>query len=189
MPRLPEIGDDEADAVAAAVFEGFAAEGRRPIALYRVLANAPRMLRAYSTLARGLRYEADVPRALRELVILRTAQLVGSDYEWAHHRKMAAAVGIPDEKLAALAQWRDSAVFDDSERAVLELAEETHRVGLTDACFARLEGLFTPGQIVELLLVAAFYQAVARLIQGLGLEIEPDYLPYLSVPEAPDSGS
>jgi len=62
------------DEITAAVFETFRQEGRDPIALYRVLAHSPPMLRAYAGLARGLRYDAATPRALRELMILRTAQ-------------------------------------------------------------------------------------------------------------------
>jgi alkylhydroperoxidase family enzyme len=182
MARLPHIADEDADEIAAKVFEGFAEEGRQPIALYRVLANSPRMLRSYSTLARSLRYEAEVPRALRELLILRTAQLVGSDYEWAHHRVMAAKAGIADEQVAALSEWRTSSVFDSRERAVLALVEQMHDVAVTDEVFAALRAEFSESEVIELLLTAAFYQSVARLIDGLGLEVEPEYRPFLTVP-------
>jgi alkylhydroperoxidase family enzyme len=188
MTRLPPIGDDEADDITAQVFAGFAEEGRTPIALYRVLANSPRMLRSYSTLARSLRYEAEVPRELRELLILRTAQLVGSEYEWAHHRSMGAKLGIADEKVAALGDWRASRLFDPRERAVLALAEQVHDLAVTDEAVAQVEALFGRGETVELLLVAAFYQSVARLIQGLGLEVEPEYRPFLGAPGAKPRG-
>ena len=62
MTRLPMLPAEPADEVTAEVFETFAREGRDPIALYRVLAHAPLMLRAYAGLARGLRYEATTPR-------------------------------------------------------------------------------------------------------------------------------
>jgi 4-carboxymuconolactone decarboxylase len=184
MARLPFVADEDADEIARGVFEGFAAEGRQPIALYRVLANSPRMLRSYSTLARSLRYEAEVPRPLRELLILRTAQLIGSDYEWAHHRAMAAKAGIADEQLAALSDWRTSPVYDSRERAVLALVEQMHDVAVTDEVFAALRAEFSASEVIELLLTAAFYQAVARLIDGLGLEVEPEYQPFLTVPGA-----
>ena len=183
MSRLDPIADGDADEIVAGVFAGFAAEGREPIALYRVLANAPQLLRSYSTLARSLRYDAQVPRPLRELLILRTAQLVGSDYEWSHHRAMAVKVGITDAKVAELARWRDSDRFDTAERAVLGLAEQVHEMAVSDAGFADLRTVFGADEVVELLLTAAFYQAVARLIQGLGLEVEPEYEPFLGLPD------
>lgn len=185
MARLPLLGLEPADEITAAVFETFRQEGRDPIALYRVLAHSPPMLRAYAGLARGLRYDATTPRALRELMILRTAQLTGSDYEWAHHRAMAAANGVPAEQVDALAAWRSSALFDGRERAALRCVEEIHDVALSDEAFAELERELGPPATIELVLLAAFYEAVARLIQALGLEVEPAYQAYLG-PRAGD---
>jgi 4-carboxymuconolactone decarboxylase len=183
VARLPLLGLEPADEITAAVFETFRLEGRDPIALYRVLAHSPPMLRAYAGLARGLRYDAATPRALRELMILRTAQLTGSDYEWAHHRAMAAANGVPDEQVDALAAWRSSTLFDGRERAALRCVEEIHDVALSDEAFAELERELGPPATIELVLLAAFYEAVARLIQALGLEVEPAYQAYLGEPD------
>ena len=161
-----------------------AREGRDPIALYRVLAHSPRMLRAYAGLARGLRYEAETPRALRELMILRTAQLTGSEYEWAHHRAMAAANGVPEEKVrgARLLAGRARS-STERERAALRCVEEIHTVALSDEAFAELERAVGAPATVELVLLAAFYEAVARMIQALGLEVEPPYRRYVGEPE------
>jgi alkylhydroperoxidase family enzyme len=182
VPRLPLLPKEATDPVTAEVFATFAAEGRDPISLYRVLAHSPLMLRAYAGLARGLRYEAQTPRALRELMILRTAQLTSSEYEWAHHRAMAAANGVPDEQVLALAQWRESDRFDERERAALRCVEEIHEVALSDEGFAELERAVGPEATVELVLLSAFYEAVARMIQAFGLEVEPQYQPFLGEP-------
>jgi 4-carboxymuconolactone decarboxylase len=173
--RLPLVGVDTEDEVVAAVFRRFREEGREPIALYRAMAHAPAMLRAYSGLATALRYEARTPRALRELAILRTAQLIGSEYELAHHVPMARAAGVSEAQIAALEHWRDGDQFDARERATLRAAEEMHECGLSDAAFAELERQFDSAEVVELLLLVSFYQAVARMIDGLGLEVEPEY--------------
>ena len=178
MTRVPLVPLEPADEVTAAVFEGFTREGREPIALYRALAHSPLLLRAYAGLARGLRYEAATPRPLRELMILRTGQLTGSEYEWAHHRAMAQAAGVEPEKVAALAGWRTSELFDERERAALRCVDEVHAIALTDEGFAELETAFGRAEAVELVLLTAFYQSVARVIQALGLELEPIYERY-----------
>lgn len=176
MTRVPLIAaDSDEDEVVAAVFRRFHEEGREPIALYRALAHAPVLLRAYSGLATALRYDARTPRSLRELGILRTAQLVGSEYEWSHHVPMAQAAGVGEAQIAALERWRDSEEFDAGQRALLRCAEEVHACALSDEAFADLERHFERPEIVELLLVLSFYQAVARLIDALGLEVEPEY--------------
>jgi alkylhydroperoxidase family enzyme len=179
MARVPFVSRP-ADPITEQVFEIFDQEQRDPIALYQALANSPKLLRAYSTLAKGLRYEAETPRQLRELVILRVGQLTGSDYEWAHHRKMAADAGLPGEKVRELERWRESAAFDARERAALRCTDEVHELALTDQGFRELRSVFSDSEAVELVLLVAFYESVARVIQALGLEVEPEYRQYLT---------
>jgi len=108
-------------------------------------------------------------------MILRTALLTGSEYEWAHHRVMAAAAGVPEEKVVALAAWPASDRFDERERAALRCVDEMHEIALSDEAFAALEDTVGAAETVELVMLAAFYQAVARMIQALGLVVEPAY--------------
>jgi AhpD family alkylhydroperoxidase len=175
MARVPLVPIEPDDPLVREVFGRFAEEGREPIALYRALGHTPKLLRAYSGLATALRHEAATPRALRELVILRTAQLTRSEYEWAHHRKMALAAGVPERQLAELERWRGSDAFDERERAALRLADGTHERNVSDEAFAELRRAFSDGETVELVLLASFYQGVARLLQALAVEVEPEY--------------
>ena len=180
--RVPSVGDEPSDPRVAAIYERFAREGRRPIALYRALANAPGLLEPYSALAQALRHDASTDRGLRELVVLRIAHLTGSDYEWSHHRKMAEHEGVGVAKLRALPRWQDSDAFGDAERAALRLADETHGMAVSDETLAALSRYFPPGEVVELVMLASLYEAVARMIQGLGIRVEEEYVPYLGPP-------
>jgi alkylhydroperoxidase family enzyme len=182
VPRLPLLPEDPDDPVLAALFSAFREEGRAPIWLYRTLAHAPRALRGFSAAGRALRGEASAPRALRELAIMRTAQLTASAYEWSHHRPMALRAGVREEQLVALAEWRAGECFDARERAVLRCADEVHAAALTDEAFAELQRRFPPDQVVELVMTAAFYQAVARVLQAFAVEVEPAYQRYLDQP-------
>jgi alkylhydroperoxidase family enzyme len=179
MTRVPLVPDDELDEVSASVLAHFRTEGREPIALYRALANVPLLLRSYSVLARSLRSDPTTDRTLRELVILRSAQLTESEYEWCHHVPMATAAGVRPEQIDALADWEESTVFDERERIALRCAEEVHALGVTDETFAGLERLLGRAGAVEVVLTASFYQAVARIVQGLGVAVEPAYEPHL----------
>lgn len=187
--RVNLVDDTSNDPIVAEVFTRFAMEDRAPIALYRALAHSPAILRAYGALASGLRNEATVARELRELVILRVAQLTGSEYEWAHHRFMAEAVGLRAEQVACLADWRVAKIYDERQRAALELVDEVHVAAVTDATFDGVRSLLGDTDAVELLVVAAFYEAVARITQGLGVEVEPTYLRYLGMPDADEDGA
>jgi alkylhydroperoxidase family enzyme len=179
MARLPLLPPDPDDPVVAQVYEAFHTENRPPIALYRALAHAPQMLRAYSVLARGLRNDATTDRALREIVILRTARLVASAYEWSHHVPMAKAAGVRDDQILAVRDWQASHAFDAREKTVLRCVDEIHEHAVSDDSFAAVADELGPEGAVEVVLLASFYQAVARTIQALDLEIEPEYERYL----------
>jgi alkylhydroperoxidase family enzyme len=122
-------------------------------------------------------------------VILRTAQLTASAYEWAHHVPMATAAGVRPEQIRALAAWEESAAFDEHERATLRCTEEVHALEVSDASFGELVRVLGRPGAVEIVLTASFYQAVARIVQALGLEVEPAYQPYLAGPaDDPEEG-
>jgi len=175
VTRVPLVPDDAVDDVAASVLEVFYAEGREPIALYRALASVPTLLRSYSVLARSLRNDTVTDRRIRELVILRTAQLTASAYEWSHHVPMATAAGVHPEQIHALEAWEESTAFDERERASLRCTDEVHALGVTDATFAELERVLGLTGALEIVLTASFYQAVARMIQALDVDVEALY--------------
>src|SRR6185503_5118112 len=84
-----------------------------PPNLYRALANHPALIAAWTEFSRMLRYDTRTPRALRELVILRGGQVMGSEYEWAQHLPMARKAGVREAQIRDLASWKSSPQFDD----------------------------------------------------------------------------
>lgn len=60
---------------------------------------------------------------LRELVEARSAEVDGCADRLARHAREALELGERPQRLAALAGWRTSPLFDDRERAALALAE------------------------------------------------------------------
>jgi 4-carboxymuconolactone decarboxylase len=183
MSRLPHVQGDAPDPITAEVFQTSIAEGREPIALYRVLANNPVMLRSYAQLAKTVRYDAETPRALRELMILRIAKLCGSEYEWQHHRRMAADAGVAEEQVAALPESACSPLFSEAERLAIRLAEEQHSLSVTDETIASLRAEIGDAATVELSLLAGLYEAVARMLQAFAIEVEEGQTLYPSVRE------
>ena len=88
--------------------------GREPINLYRVLAHHPRLLRAWTEWNDELRQGCPLPRALRELIFLRSAVLHRCYYEWTQHLNMARAAGVAEDKIATIDQWETSSCSTDA---------------------------------------------------------------------------
>jgi 4-carboxymuconolactone decarboxylase len=168
MPELPLLsGDDERlRAVRARAVDGF---GQWPN-LYATLANAPDLLAAWVDFAWTLRTVPDSDRALRELAIMRVAQLTGKDYEWQAHWSMAIEAGVAAAKLNTLADWRDTAAFSTEERLVLDATESLTNSGeLSVTERSQLVDAFGAQQTVELVLTIAFYSCVSRVLGGLAV--------------------
>ncbi|MEU5864790.1 carboxymuconolactone decarboxylase family protein [Nonomuraea sp. NPDC047529] len=64
-----------------------------------------------------------IPRTTVGLVQLRAGQIVGSTYHTVRQADLLRRAGEPDERLAAVASWRDAPYFSGAERVALELVE------------------------------------------------------------------
>jgi AhpD family alkylhydroperoxidase len=81
-------------------------------------------LAAYGRAAEGL----GVPAETLEMVHLRASQINGCSVCVELHSNALKKAGESDERLFAVAAWRDAPYFSDAERAALALAETVTRV-------------------------------------------------------------
>jgi alkylhydroperoxidase family enzyme len=180
VSRAPLVAQDTDDAQAAALLDEVARMHGFVPNLHRTLAHAPAMLRGWLDFGVPLRAAPRTPRALRELIIMRSAQVSGAAYEWAHHWPMAIENGVPERKLLALANWSADDSFAEHERAALEFAEQVLASGVvTESTYARLRQHFDVPEVIEITLTASFYANVARVLLALRVEVEPEYEIYL----------
>jgi AhpD family alkylhydroperoxidase len=73
-------------------------------------------------------YAGGVPRQTLELVHMRASQINGCNGCIAYGIKSADEIGLTAERLLALPAWRESAHYDDAERAAIALAEAMTRL-------------------------------------------------------------
>lgn len=144
--------------------------GGEPSDLYRALANNPAMLDIWIQMAWGLRSGATTDRALREIMILRSAHRHGATYQWADHTVMAREAGVSDEKIEAVAAWETSNAFTGTERTILALIDAMMSGSVGDDILTLLAGEFDDAERVELILTAGFYCMVPRVLDALRLE-------------------
>ncbi len=69
----------------------------------------------------------ELSETTRELVHMRASQINGCGVCSVHHPRIARRRGETDERIWALAGWRDAPYFDAAERAALALAEAITR--------------------------------------------------------------
>jgi alkylhydroperoxidase family enzyme len=171
LPPLPQ----PLDPILQEMFDKRRAQGGAIINLQIATGHAPKFTRAASAMAFTIRFDAKTPRRLLELVIMRTAEIVGSNYEINQHIPLAKMCGYSDAQIAALPTWRPSTLFDGKERAALAYVEEiAHGGDVDDSTFAALQKFFTPQEIVEITYTVGSYYANGLLTKALRIEVETD---------------
>lgn len=116
----------------------------------------------------GAATKGGVPPAIGHLVHLRTSQINGCGYCIDGGVKHAKKAGETDERLFAVAAWRDTPYFNDAERAALALSEEVTRLSdrsdpVPDAVWNEAVKHFDEKGLASLLLVISLTNVFNRL--------------------------
>jgi len=156
----PELADIEAR---------IQAERGRISPLYQVLLNSPPLAHGWEQLLSAVRNRNSLPAGLRELVILRVAVLNRAAYEFDAHVPHALRSGLTQAQVDAVrAPAPDAALFDGTERLVLELSDAmTRDIDVPDALDARVRAAFAPQTHLDLVATVAAYNMVSRLLAAL----------------------
>ena len=139
-----------------------------------MLANAETAFRPFLRFGGAVLGQLALDPALRELAILRVAQMADAEYEWVQHVPIARQLGVSDAQIDALEREElDADAFSDAERAVLAFTAAVVRgPRVEDTLFGELTRHLPAREIVELLLTIGDYLMLARVMTVLELEVD-----------------
>jgi AhpD family alkylhydroperoxidase len=112
--------------------------------------------------------DSALPTSVQDLVKIRASQINGCGFCTDMHTKDAAHAGQSAQRLNLIAAWREATVFDDAERAALELTEQGTRIadaagGVSDDAWANAARHFDEDQLVALVSLIAVINAYNRI--------------------------
>jgi alkylhydroperoxidase family enzyme len=173
VSRLPAL-PDPSDPYLKEMFAKVRAKGGQPLNIHLVQGFAPKLARARLDMAYALRYDVVTPALLREMAILRIGQILNSEYELDQHVPLAKACGVTDAQIAALPNWRASALFDEKQRALLGYTEAValHGGEVDDATYPAFAKQFSPQEIVEITITIITYYGTGQLTKALKVKVE-----------------
>lgn len=143
------------------------------INVFLTLGRHPGLLRKYLPFAGKLLNAGTLDDRTRELVILRTAWICGSEYEWAQHVRIGRDAGLTDEEITRVAGPVDDA-WTGPEQVVLRATDqllEDH--DLDDATWAALGTFLDERQVIELTVLPGAYALLAAFLNATRVEREP----------------
>lgn len=137
--------------------------GKGSLAL--VLAHSQAMGPGFNLATKGMMTGITIPPLERQICVLATLHLDRGAYEWAQHMEVSRAMGIPPEKVEAIADDRfGDKVFSHREKVLLAFTRQAVKtVRVDDFVFNELAAFYTPRQIVELIQVISLYMMFVRV--------------------------
>ncbi len=175
--RLPRLSLEAARAAAEQV--GLQ-EQMADLNIFRVLLHQPKLAKAISDVLLTLLFRGKLDARLRELVIMRIGWATGSVYEWTQHWRIAQQLGVSEEDLLALRDWRASDRFDDADRAILAATDETLETGtISSETWKRCEEhLGSTEARLELVSAIGTWQFISAFLRSLEIPLEEGVTPW-----------
>ncbi|MFC5403348.1 carboxymuconolactone decarboxylase family protein [Cohnella soli] len=111
-------------------------------------------------------------KKMYNFIKLRASQINGCSYCISTHSKELLAMGESVDRLLLLSAWRETPLYSEEERAVLELTEYATKLsaaGIPDEVYARVRVHFNEKQYVDLLMAINMINAWNRIGVGTGM--------------------
>jgi AhpD family alkylhydroperoxidase len=122
---------------------------------------------------------SQIPEELRELIKIRASQINGCAYCIDMHTREALSLGETDRRIFALSAWKESPLFSDEERAVLQLTEEVtliSREGVTDATYDSVLKFFGERGVAQIIMLIVMINSWNRVTVSTRQVFEPGAL-------------
>jgi uncharacterized peroxidase-related enzyme len=170
MPRISRLNRDEVSSSSISIYDRVLRERGNVPYMFRTMAHRPEIFETIIAHMEAVLNTGTLPKALKELAIVRTSQLNKTPYCLASHTAICRKLGWTDEQLEAME--RGGGEFSEREKVAIHLAEvmtlDAH--GYTDADFARLRSFYSEGEVVELMAAIGLFNYFNRFNDLLQME-------------------
>ena len=175
-PRIPPLPPGEWSGDVKAVLDTVPPGIERRLGdnnIFPTFARNPELFRVWLPLGGYLLAGGKLPGRDRELLILRTAVLCESSYEWGQHVRISLDGGIERETIDRVLEGADADGWIAHEAALLRAADELHEGSrVSDATWKTLAETYDEAQLIEATIVVGHYHMVAFALNSFGVELD-----------------
>lgn len=171
-PRIAPVPSSDLDEASSELLRAAGSPGSPATNIFATLVRHPGLFRRWLPFA-GKLLAGKLPPRDRELLILRTGWLCGSEYEWGQHVLIGGAVGVTDDELRRVQAGPGEPGWSRIDAALLRAADELHDDScISEATWSTLADRYDERQLIELLMLVGQYHLVAFALNSLGVERE-----------------
>jgi uncharacterized peroxidase-related enzyme len=172
MSRISRLQRNEVLPTSVAIYDRYLRDRGNVPNMFRTMAHRPEIFETIIAHMEAVLNTGTLPKALKELVIVRTSQLNRTPYCLASHTTIARKLGWSDAQITALQDAAASREFTEREKVAIHLAEvmtvDAH--SYSEAEFARLRSFYSEGEVVELMAAIGLFNYFNRFNDLLQME-------------------
>jgi len=143
--------------------------------IFKTMAHTENIAVAFARLGFQINANGELDPLLREIAILRVGFISGAGYEVHHHKRICKSYGMSDEKIVAIENNKDSPLFNDLEKKVIDFTDQiVSNVKADQEIFSALNRELTLRQVMELVITIGFYMMVCRFLENYEVDIEEE---------------
>ncbi len=145
---------------------------------YGVLIHVPRLAERVAALEDYFRFEAALPAADRELVVLAAVREAGARYAWVRHEAAGRQAGVRPEAIEILRAHGATDGLTPRESLLVEIAHALLRTRtLSDELFGRGLAELGERQLVEVVTLVGHYNMIGFIANGFDVQPPADSPP------------
>ena len=142
--------------------------------ILKTLAQHPKLFKRWLPFANHVLFKSSLAPRIREIVILRTGWLCGSEYEWTQHVRIGRdEAAMTDRDFKALEIGPEDPHWSPKERVVLIAVEElSTEKRISDDIWIELKKYFNQVQLMDLVAAVGNYTLVSMMLKSFGVELD-----------------
>ena len=165
MARLPNLDKDQLKPEDLKFYDVIADSRGGVRGPYGVLLHSPDLAARVAHTGSYVRYNLDLPEALRETIIIATAREIKSQYEFYAHARLARQAGVSEDTIQAIARGTaPQGLSGDEERLVRYVQELLRNHKISDATFNAVRDRFGMQKTLEITALVGHYLLVGQIL-------------------------
>ncbi len=144
-----------------------------PLNIHKMIAHNPALMEAYTPLRYHVVRDSSLSDRQREILILRVAHVIQSDYEWRHHVERGQKAGLLLDEIESVRLGRSATCWSTDESLIIDLVDqmiETQQVEEQTA--AGLLAVAGKQILLDAVFTVAVYLALGSLLKTFDVPID-----------------
>ena len=182
MARLPNLTREQLKPEDQKFYDAIADSRGGVRGPYGVLMHSPDLAARIAHTGAYVRYNLDLPEALRETLIIAAAREIKSQYEFFAHARLARQAGLSEDTIQAIAHGTAPQGLAGDEAMLVRYVQElvrNHKI--SDGTFNAVRDRFGMQRTLEITALVGHYLLVGQILAAFDVDLPPGVTP--EIPE------